>query len=228
MQLLTKSLFLIAILSLFPFQPVAQKSQRKKGQASTPPVICTIVSVPKGMVVVGYRRNSACSDGTQLLVKRPENGDIICAESPLPPHFSVVTEAQGNSIGTCPSRAFLISGTSRESGKADDDAIGRAFTTRASNIQVEGEGTVIRILEDDLNGPRHQRFIVEVPSGQTVLVTHNIHIAPRINGLEVGDLVRFFGEYVWNPKGGLVHWTHTDPGSKHLAGWLRHKGKTYQ
>lgn len=228
MQLLTKFLSLLALLCLLPVESVAQKPQRKKGQASPPSVICTIASVPRGMVVVGYKRNSACSDGTQLLVKRPEDGDIICAGSPLPPQFSVVTEAQGNSIGTCPNRAFLITGTGRESTKVDDDAIGRAFATRASDILVEGEGTVIRILADDLNGPRHQRFIVEVPSGQTVLITHNIDIAPRIIGLEEGDLVRFNGEYVWNAKGGVVHWTHKDPRGKHVAGWVRHKGTTYQ
>ena len=228
MQLLTKSLFSIAILCLLPFESVAQKPQRKKGQPSTPSIICTIASVPKGMVVVGYRRNSACSNGSQLLVKRPDEGDIICAESPLPAQFSVVTEAQGNSVGTCPNKAFLISGSSRDSRGVDDDAIGRAFATKASDIQVEGAGTVISILADDLNGSRHQRFIVEVPSGQTVLITHNIDVAPRINGLEVGDLVRFNGEYVWNPKGGVVHWTHNDPRGKHVAGWVRHKGKTYQ
>ena len=228
MQLLTKSLFLIVLLCLLPFESVAQKPQRKKGQPSPPPIICTIASVPKGLVVVGYRRNSACSDGTQLLVKRPEEGDIICAESPLPPQFSVVTEAQGNSVGTCPNKAFLISGAGRDASGVDNDAIGRAFATKASDIQVEGEGTVSRILADDLNGSRHQRFIVEVPSGQTVLITHNIDIAPRINGLEVGDLVRFNGEYVWNSKGGVVHWTHGDPRGKHVAGWVRHKGKTYQ
>lgn len=228
MRSLTKSLSLYAILCLLPFESVAQKAQRKKVQASPPSIICTIPTVPKGMVVVGYRRNSGCAGGTQLLVKRPETGDIICAESPLPAQFSVVTEAQGDSIGTCPTKALLISANRRESTIVDDDAIGRAFATKASDIQVEGEGTVTRMLEDDLNGSRHQRFIVEVSSGQTVLITHNIDIAPRINGLEVGDLVRFNGEYVWNPKGGVVHWTHNDPLGKHVAGWIRHKGKTYQ
>ena len=56
----------------------------------------------------------------------------------------------------------------------DDSPIGRAFATRASDIQVEGEGTVIRVLPDDLNEPRHQRFIVQLASGQTLLMTHII------------------------------------------------------
>lgn len=225
MKQLVKLLLLSVFLFVLPSGAIAQKSGRTTRRPSPPPIICKITSVPKGMVVVGYKRNSACSDGTEVLVKRPENGDIICAESPLPPQFSIATEAQGDSVGTCPNKAFLISGTSASS---DDDAIGRAFASGASDIQVAGEGTVIRVLPDDLDAPRHQRFIVQLASGQTLLISHNIDIAPRIAGLDVGDSVRFNGEYVWNEKGGVIHWTHHDPKGKHVAGWVIHNGKTYK
>ena len=229
MQLLVKLLLLSLLLCSLPSGSVAPKSGRRTRTPSSPPVICKVASVPKGMVVVGYKRNSACSDGTELLVKRPENGDIICAESPVPPQFSIATEAQGDSVGTCPNRAFLISGGSAGTATlVDDNAIGRAFASRASDIQVEGEGTVIRVLSDDMNGSRHQRFIVQLESGQTLLIEHNIDVAPRINGLEEGDSVRFFGEYVWNAKGGIIHWTHHDPRGRHVAGWIVHNGKTYK
>jgi len=119
--------------------------------------------------------------------------------------------------------------TSGQNGGAagDDSPIGRAFKNRTSNVQVEGEGVVTRILADDLSGSRHQRFIVRLESGQTVLIAHNIDIAPRV-GLQQGDSVRFYGEYVWNEKGGMVHWTHHDPAGRHVAGWLKHNGRTYQ
>ena len=129
---------------------------------------------------------------------------------------------------------FLISCASphpasgRAASSRDDEAIGRAFANRQSDIQVEGEGKVIRLLSDDLDGSRHQRFIVELGSGQTLLITHNIDIAPRIDGLEVGDSVRFNGEYVWNAKGGIIHWTHHDPKGRHVTGWVIHKSKTYK
>jgi hypothetical protein len=124
---------------------------------------------------------------------------------------------------------FLISAaTPGPAPGVDDDSIGRAFASGASDIQVEGEGTVIRLLPDDLNGPRHQRFIVQLASRQTLLITHNIDIAPRIDGLKVGDSVRFNGEYVWNAKGGVIHWTHHDPQGRHVAGWVKHNGKTYK
>lgn len=235
---------LLLFLVLFCFLPsisIAQKSRRTTLRPSPPPIICKIASVPTDMVVIGYKRNSACSDGSELLVKRPENGDIICAESPVPPQFSIATEALGDLVGTCPNKAFLIQNTSasvidsagpaterRPTLLVDDSPIRRAFASGASDIQVEGEGTVIRVLPDDLKGPRHQRFIVRLASGQTLLVTHNIDIAPRIDGLKVGDSVRFNGEYVWNKKGGVIHWTHHDPQGRHVAGWLKHNGKTFK
>lgn len=230
MRQLTKLLSLAILVCLLPAVACAQKSSRKTRTASAPPVICKIASVPKGMVVVGYKRNSACSDGAELIVKRPENGDIICAESPVPPGISIATEAQGDAVGTCPKKAFLITGGSSSTATAGlgDDSIGRAFANRSSGVQVEGEGTVIRLLQDDTNGSRHQRFIVELASGQTLLVSHNIDLAPRISGLAEGDTVRFNGEYEWNAKGGVIHWTHHDPRGKHVAGFVMHNGKTYQ
>lgn len=110
----------------------------------------------------------------------------------------------------------------------DDSQIGRAFNSRTSNVQVEAEGVVTRILADDLAGSRHQRFILRLASGQTILITHNIDIAPRVAGLGIGNSVRFNGEYVWNEQGGMVHWTHHDPDGRHTAGWLKHNGQTYQ
>ena len=110
----------------------------------------------------------------------------------------------------------------------DNQSIATAFQNQASNIQVEGGGLVIRILSDDLEKPRHQRFILRLASGQTLLVVHNIDVAPRIKGLAEGDRVGFNGEYEWNDKGGVIHWTHRDPGGQHKAGWLKHQGQAYQ
>jgi hypothetical protein len=230
MRQLIKFLLLAVLLFALPSISNAQRPGRRTRRPALPPIICKIASVPNGMVVVGYKRNSACSEGAELLVKRPENGDIICAESPVPPQFSIATEAQGNLVGTCPKKAFLIqdNGGSLITGSVDDNSIGRAFANGTSGIQVEGEGIVIRVLPDDLNGQRHQRFIVQLASGQTLLMTHNIDIAPRIDGLKVGDSVRFNGEYVWNEKGGIIHWTHHDPQGRHVAGWIKHNGRTFK
>jgi len=103
-----------------------------------------------------------------------------------------------------------------------------AYENKQSNVQVSGNGTVISILKDDNNGSRHQKFILRLSSGKTILVAHNIDLAPRINSLSNGDQVLFYGEYEWNNKGGVVHWTHRDPNGRHIGGWLKHNGKTYQ
>lgn len=109
-----------------------------------------------------------------------------------------------------------------------DDPIANAYQHRLSGIQVGGSGTVVRILPDDTKGSRHQRFILKLPSGQTLLIAHNIDLAPRINALREGDAVDFYGEYERNSKGGVVHWTHRDPEGRHENGWLKYKGTIYQ
>ena len=104
----------------------------------------------------------------------------------------------------------------------------QAIESRRSDVQVEGEGVVIKLLPDDLDGSRHQRILLRLAWGGTLLIAHNIDLAPRVEGLGRGDTLRFFGEYEWNDKGGVVHWTHHDPGQRHVDGWLKHEGRTYQ
>lgn len=108
------------------------------------------------------------------------------------------------------------------------EAIALAFRDQASGVQVTGEGVVEKILSDDKEGSRHQRFIVRLSSDQTILISHNIDLAPRLPSLEAGDSVAFHGVYEWNSRGGVVHWTHRDPNGRHEAGWLRHDGETFQ
>ena len=94
--------------------------------------------------------------------------------------------------------------------------------------QAQGNGIVVRILSDDIDGSRHQRFILRLTSGRTLLISHNIDLAPRVSGLKEGDTVSFNGEYEANSQGGVIHWTHYDPAGRHVGGWLRHNGRTYQ
>jgi len=107
------------------------------------------------------------------------------------------------------------------------NAIQSAYAKRQSDIQVQQQGVVAKVLADDLKGSRHQRFILRIDR-LSILVAHNIDLAPKIDDLRAGDTVDFYGEYEWNKKGGIVHWTHRDPGGRHIDGWLKHKGRTYQ
>jgi len=106
-------------------------------------------------------------------------------------------------------------------------AIEQAFQTRQSELWVEVDGVVVRLLGDDREGARHQRFIIELAGGHTVLVSHNIDLAPYVP-LALGDEVTVRGEYVWNERGGLLHWTHHDPTGQEPGGWVRLRGQTYR
>ncbi|WP_325320823.1 DUF3465 domain-containing protein [Kingella oralis] len=109
-----------------------------------------------------------------------------------------------------------------------EQALQQAYQNRQSNLQIQGSGRVIKTLPDDTQGSRHQRFIVKLASGQTLLFAHNIDLAPKIRGLKKGDTIVFNGEYEWSEQGGVIHWTHKDPNGRHADGWLEHNGQRYE
>ena len=111
---------------------------------------------------------------------------------------------------------------------ANDTVLQQAYQSQQSDIQVQGFGQVLKVLPDDNEGSKHQKFILRLSSGQTLLVAHNIDLAARIPHLKAGDGVEFYGEYEWNNKGGVVHWTHKDRQNRHPHGWLKHNGQVYE
>jgi hypothetical protein len=131
-------------------------------------------------------------------------------------------------FGALEQKGSLVPGIAMESSNDVNIQLGNAFLNRQSDIQVQGEGLVTRLLPDDLKGSRHQRFILQISDQQTLLIAHNIDLAPKIHELKEGDTVAFYGEYEWNSKGGVLHWTHHDPRGRHIGGWLKHQGQIYQ
>jgi hypothetical protein len=109
---------------------------------------------------------------------------------------------------------------------ASDSGLASAFRVRRSNVEVVAAGRVTRLLPDDRTGSPHQRFVVKVTGGPTVLVAHNLALASRVP-LAEGDSVELQGVYEWNERGGVIHWTHRDPEGRHAAGWIRHRGRLY-
>ncbi len=109
-----------------------------------------------------------------------------------------------------------------------DQQLEHAFENRLSDMQVKGHGTIVKLLPDDRDGIQHQRFIIQLSSGRTLLIAHNSDLAPRVHPINRGDVVEFYGEYEWNPEGGVIHWTHQDPTGDHIGGWIQHNGKVYQ
>lgn len=102
-----------------------------------------------------------------------------------------------------------------------------AYDEKRSGIQVTGTGVVVKLLADDTKGSKHQKMIVKIGEKHTILIAHNISLAPRAEVKE-GDTITFHGEYEWNEKGGIVHWTHHDPQQQHPNGYLKVNGIQYQ
>ncbi len=130
----------------------------------------------------------------------------------------------GREFGVLPDSATVAPAI----GSKADAALRAAYENQRSDLQVHGDGEVMKVLSDDNDGSRHQRFILRTSTGQTILVAHNIDLAARVEDLKGGDRVEFLGEYDWNTKGGVIHWTHGDPRGWHEGGWIKHNGRTYE
>lgn len=132
------------------------------------------------------------------------------------------------STGSGPTPAPEPDTVAPSASSASDKAAARAFQNHTSGVRLTGAGVVSKVLSDDNDGSRHQRFILRLASGQTLLVAHNIDIAPRLPSLQSGDSVEFNGIYEWSSQGGTIHWTHHDPSGQHPTGWLKYNGSTYK
>jgi hypothetical protein len=119
------------------------------------------------------------------------------------------------------------SSSSTESSQKSTATVEALFASKTSDTVIEVDGRVKKKLRDDLEGSKHQKFIMKLHSGHTVLVSHNISLAPRVP-IREGDLVEIRGEYEWTEQGGVLHWTHHDPGGRRPGGWIKHKGRMYK
>lgn len=115
-----------------------------------------------------------------------------------------------------------------EAQRTPDSEIQAAYENETSDLQVLVRGVVDRHLADDLEGDKHQKFILRLASGKTLLVAHNIDLATRVPSSSLGKTVYVYGEYEWNAQGGVVHWTHRDPDGNHAHGWIQFDGTRYE
>ena len=113
------------------------------------------------------------------------------------------------------------------SGAGDDLAVVEAQNRHGSHVNVTITAQVLKTLPDDRQGIPHQRFLLRLSNGTTVLVAHNISLAPYLP-IERGSVVTVTGEYIWNRKGGVIHYTHRSTSSRHPGGWIEVDGKRYQ
>ncbi|MEY3883455.1 MAG: hypothetical protein RLZZ379_733 [Pseudomonadota bacterium] len=126
------------------------------------------------------------------------------------------------------SPASLDNASKQAIAQTNASVIADLYAKKRSQVWVEDNGIVVKVLADDVNGARHQRFLVKVGTDQTLLFVHNIDLAARVENIKLGDHIAFSGEYIYNAKGGIIHWTHHDPQGKHKAGWIKLNGKIYE
>jgi hypothetical protein len=108
-----------------------------------------------------------------------------------------------------------------------DNGVQQAYAAHHSGQWLETRGRISRVLRDDNAGARHQKFILELDDGHTVLVAHNIDLASRIPARE-GLSLSVRGRYEWNERGGVIHWTHHDPDGRESGGWIKVDGLRYE
>ncbi|MDR0984368.1 MAG: DUF3465 domain-containing protein [Ruminococcus sp.] len=98
---------------------------------------------------------------------------------------------------------------------------------RSNNrFQRYGVGRVVKLLNNDFSTD-HQKFIIKTAENETLLITHNIVLAPELYDLKVGDVVEFYGECFQTDRGYGIHYTHHSTSRRHTSGYLRHNNKMY-
>jgi Protein of unknown function (DUF3465) len=129
--------------------------------------------------------------------------------------------------------ALVCTGCRSTTGKAvapsvtDDSQIVAFENEHRMNTEVTGKVKVYKLLQEDDEGLKHERFLVMLSDGTTVLVAHSLDKAPLVP-VSPEDEIIIHGEYVWNQKGGVIHWTHHSDSPRHEGGWIDFKGKRYE
>jgi hypothetical protein len=59
-------------------------------QSISPP--CKGQLIPKGFVIVGYKSSAKCGENSELIVKKPDDIEIVCDTSPVPDGYHVLTQ----------------------------------------------------------------------------------------------------------------------------------------
>jgi hypothetical protein len=117
------------------------------------------------------------------------------------------------------------------SGDAANAAVYDAWRSGRSHVEVTASGSVARVLGERA-GPSglHEGFLVHLRGadghGLTVRVEDNVDVTGHIP-LRTGDDVVVRGEYIYDTRGGLIHYTHHDPRGHHSSGYVRVNGRLY-
>jgi Protein of unknown function (DUF3465) len=126
---------------------------------------------------------------------------------------------------------LLLAGCAPGPGADSNAGVYEAWRAQRSQVEVTASGSVARLL-GLRRGPSglHEGFLMHLRGdaghGLTVRVEDNVDITGEIP-LAEGDAVEVRGEYVYDSRGGVIHYTHHDPRGRHPAGYVRVGEKTF-
>jgi hypothetical protein len=139
----------------------------------------------------------------------------------------MASSARGSAVALCATLAGCAGG---HGGAANADVYD-AWRAHRSYVQVTASGSVARVLGTRL-GPagEHEGFLLHLSGaegrGLTVRVEDNTDLTGPIP-LQAGEDAIVSGEYIYDPRGGIIHYTHRDPRGRHPSGYVRVNGRLY-
>ena len=113
---------------------------------------------------------------------------------------------------------------------AADPSLARAYADGRSHVEVQTRGTVVRVLGDRV-GPsgEHVGFLIRADDLPRRLV--RVEVNEDLTGpvaVRAGEPVTLRGEYAYDSRGGVIHWTHHDPRHRHPDGFVLIGGHRYE
>ncbi len=131
----------------------------------------------------------------------------------------------------------LVTACAGSAGSAGPDRVRNAVAYDAwrsgrSHVEVTVGGVVARMLGTRVGrSGSHEGFLLHLSGadgrGLTVRVEDNVDLTGPIP-LREGEPIEVRGEYIFDSRGGIVHYTHRDPRGHHLSGYVLADGKFYQ
>lgn len=92
---------------------------------------------------------------------------------------------------------------------------------RAANL------TVTKLMPDDNDGSRHQRFYAKLSDNSEVYIVYSLEYGRVRVPVNVGSIIGVGGEYRWTKFGGLLHWVHEDHRDQRPDGYVEVRGVRY-
>jgi hypothetical protein len=109
---------------------------------------------------------------------------------------------------------------------SDQDLINAVSNRRKVNF-VEGDGMVVtKVLPEDNDGLRHQKWMVRLSNGASLQAVYNSDMCPHVP-IREGDVVAMGGMFLWTNQGPMIHWLHHDPRGHRPDGYVKVNGKFY-